>query len=194
MRLEYPAGATPLDQDETAGLRLTHITTREELNIFEQENIQQAIAWAFTGRKVDILSEAFIRQLHKRMLSDVWKWAGQYRTSNKNIGVPRERIGIELRKLIDDVKFWIEKETFSPDEIAARFHHRLVLIHPFANGNGRHARLMADLLLEKKWGHPSFSWGGASLEKEGDVRSRYIAALRAADRDDYSLLMQFVRS
>ena len=194
MQLEYPAGATPLDLDETAGLRLTHITTREELNIFEQENIQQAIAWAFTGRKMDILSEAFIRQLHKRMFGEVWKWAGHPRTSNKNIGIPYERVRIELRKLIDDVKFWIENETFPPDEIAARFHHRLVFTHPFPNGNGRHARLMTDLLLERQLGQPKFSWGGASLVQEGDVRSRYIAALRAADRDDYSLLMQFVRS
>ncbi len=194
MKSEYPAGATPLATDETAGLRLTHITTREELNIFEQQNIQQAVAWALGGRKKDIMSEAFIQQLHQRMFGDVWKWAGQYRTSNKNIGVFSGEIGIELHKLINDVKFWVEKESFSPDEIAVRFHHRLVAIHPFANGNGRHARLMTDLLLEKQLRRPKFNWGGATLEQEGSTRSRYIAALRAADQHDYSLLMQFVRS
>jgi len=150
--------------------------------------------WARGGDREGVLTEDFLRQLHKRMFGNVWKWAGQYRTSNKNIGVFSELIGTELHKLIDDIRFWIENETFPPDEIAARFHHRLVAIHPFVNGNGRHARLMTDLLLEKQLGRPRFSWGEATLEEEGRARSRYIAALRSADQGDYSLLMQFVRS
>jgi len=194
MDLEYSEGATPLDVDEAQGLRLTHITTRSELDVWEQRNIDQAVVWAFGGRKRDILSEPFIRQLHKRMLGDVWSWAGDFRKTDKNIGVPKERVGIELRKLCDDVKYWIEHESFGADEIAARFHHRLVFIHPFSNGNGRHARLITDLLLEKELGLTHFSWGGGSLNSSGECRDQYIAALRAADRGDYTLLKVFVRS
>ncbi len=194
MKLEYTDGATPLDPDDAAGLKLTHIATMEELNIFEQQNIQQAAAWAFGGREKDMLNQTYIRQLHKRMFGNVWKWAGEYRTSNKNIGVAREMIGVELRQLCDDVAYWMTQATFSPDEIAVRFHHRLVAIHPFSNGNGRHARLMADVLLERKLNCPRFSWGGANLVAPGNIRSAYIHALQMADRGDYSPLMQFVRS
>jgi len=195
MHIDYPEGATPLDPDEAEGLRLTHITTREQLNIFEAENIRRAAEQAFTARASDILSETFIRRLHREMFKSVWKWAGEFRKTNKNIGdVPREMIGIELRHLCDDVRFWIDDATFEPDEIAARFHHRLVFIHPFVNGNGRHARLITDLLLEKVLGRPRFSWGGAKLESQGEVRDAYIRALRAADRNDYAPLLDFVRS
>jgi len=152
MDFDYPDGATPLDPDETEGLRLTHITTREELNIFEAENIRAGMAWAWRSRRKDIVSESFMRLLHKKMFGQVWRWAGEFRKSNKNIGVPREMISIELRHLCEDVGWWMEHETFVPDEIAARFHHRLVAIHLFANGNGRHARMIADLLLEKRTG------------------------------------------
>jgi len=195
MHIDYPEGATPLDPDEAEGLRLTHITTREQLNIFEAENIRRAAEQAFTARVSDILSETFIRRLHREMFKSVWKWAGEFRKTNKNIGdVPREMIGIELRHLCDDVRFWIDDATFEPDEIATRFHHRLVFIHPFVNGNGRHARLITDLLLEKVLGRPRFSWGGAKLESQGKVRDAYIRALRAADRNDYAPLLDFVRS
>jgi Fic-DOC domain mobile mystery protein B len=194
MDFEYPEGATPLDADEAQGLRLTHITTLKELDIWEQRNIDQAVTWAFSGREKDILSELFIRKLHKQMFGDVWRWAGTFRTSNKNIGVMREEISIELRHLCEDTQYWIKHHTFEPDEIAARFHHRLVAIHPFANGNGRHARLITDLLLEKQLNSARFSWGGEILNDSGECRERYIAALRAADRDDYTLLSEFVRS
>lgn len=194
MGFEYPEGATPLDPDEVEGLRLTHITTREQLNIFEAENIREGIAWARRSRRKDMLDEVFISQLHRRMFGRVWKWAGAFRKTDKNIGVPKERIGIELRKLCDDVKYWIDHGSFEADEIAVRFHHRLVSIHPFASGNGRHARVMSDLLLEKRLDRPPFSWGGASLVEEGNIRSGYIQALRAADRGDYSLLFAFVRT
>ena len=157
MTIEYPDGATSLDPDEAEGLRLTHISTREELNIFEAENIRASMEWAWRMRRKDIVGESFMRLLHKKMFGKAWKWAGEYRTSNKNIGVSREMIGIELRHLCDDVNYWMAHETYLPDEIAARFHHRLVAIHPFANGNGRHARMMADLLLEKKPGTRRFS-------------------------------------
>lgn len=194
MDFKYPEGATPLDADEVQGLRLTHITTRKELDIWEQQNIQKGIDWAFGGREKDILSELVIRKLHRQMFGDVWKWAGEFRKTNKNIGVFSERIGIELRKLCDDVAYWIENSSYGKAEIAFLFHHRLVAIHPFSNGNGRHARVITDLLLEKQLDSARFSWGGETLNDSGECRERYIAALRAADKGDYTLLAEFVRS
>jgi len=194
MAFGYPDGATPLDPDEAEGLRLTHITTREELNIFEAENIRVGMEWAWRSRRKEIVSESFICLLHKKMFGKVWKWAGELRGSNKNIGVSREMIGIELRHLCDDVNYWMAHETYPPDEIAARFHHRLVAIHPFANGNGRHARMMADLLLEKRLGAKRFSWGGEEITSSNDCRRQYIEALQAADRGNYAPLLAFARS
>lgn len=194
MELEYPDGATPLDPDEAEGLLLTHITNREQLNVFEAANIGEGMLWAWRSRRKDILNESFIRQLHKKMFGDVWRWAGTFRTSNKNIGVMWEQIGIELHHLCEDVRFQIENRSYEPDEIAYRYHHRLVSIHPFSNGNGRHARLITDLLLEKKLASVRFSWGGESLISSGECRDQYIAALRAADKSDYTLIAEFVRS
>jgi len=194
MAFEYPDGATPLDPDEAEGLRLTHITNREQLNIFEAENIGAGMFWAWQSRRKDMLGEPFIRLLHKKMFGNVWKWAGVFRQSNKNIGVPREVISVELRKLCDDVKYWIEFNVYQADEIAARFHHRLVWIHPFANGNGRHARVMTDLLLERKLDAIRFSWGCEETEETNACRKRYIKALQAADNSDYLPLLAFVRS
>ena len=194
MDIEYPEGATPLYPDEAEGLRLTHITTREQLNIFEAENIREGAVWAWRSRSKNMLDEGFIRRLHRNMFGKVWKWAGNFRKTDKNIGVAKERIGIDLRELCDDVKYWIEHQSFKADEIAARFHHRLVSVHPFPNGNGRHARLMTDLLLEKGLGSERFSWGGGDYIDSGACRDRYIAALISADRGDYTLLKVFVRS
>lgn len=194
MPFDYPQGATLLDPDEAEGLRLTHITTREDLNIFEAENIRAGMEWAWRSRRKDIVSESFMRLLHKKMFGNVWKWAGEFRQSNKNIGVPRETIGIELRHLCDDVNFWLEHETYPADELAARLHHRLVAIHPFPNGNGRHARVMTDLLLEKKLDAIRFSWGSEEIEEVNECRKRYIKALQAADNGDYLPLLAFVRS
>lgn len=194
MDFDYPDGATPLDPDESEGLRLTHITTREELNLFEAENIRAGMEWAWCSRRKEIVSESFMRLLHKKMFGSVWRWAGEFRKSNKNIGVPREMISIELRQLCEDVGWWMEHETFAPDEIAARFHHRLVAIHLFANGNGRHARMIADLLLEKKLGLSRFSWGGNEISRPNECREQYVRALQAADKGDYTQLLRFVRS
>jgi len=194
MDFDYPQGATLLDPDEAEGLRLTHITTREELNIFEAENIRAGMQWAWRSRRKDMVSESFMRLLHKKMFGNVWRWAGEFRRSNKNIGVPREMIGIELRQLCDDVNYWIEHESYPADELVARLHHRLVAIHPFPNGNGRHARMMADLLLEKRLGAVRFSWGGAEISTENDCRRQYIEALQAADKHDFAPLLAFVRS
>ncbi|MDX8406185.1 MAG: mobile mystery protein B [Mariprofundus sp.] len=194
MIFEYEPDATPLDPDEAEGLRLTHITTREELNLFEAKNIHAGLEWAWRSRRKDITAERFIRLLHQKMFGDVWTWAGKFRQSNKNIGVSWENIPIELRDLCDDVRYWMEHDTYPVDELAARFHHRLVFIHPFPNGNGRHARMMTDLLLEKRLGATRFSWGGEALTVESDCRQEYVQALRAADSGDYLLLVAFVRS
>jgi Fic-DOC domain mobile mystery protein B len=194
MNFEYPEGATPLEREEAEGLLLSHISTRKELDRFEQENIIEAEKWAFKGRKKDSLTVDFFLRLHKKMFGSVWRWAGQFRTSDKNIGVPVWQISTELKKLCDDVAFWIGNATYPPDEIAARFHHRLTMIHPFPNGNGRHARLMTDILLEKVLGQPHFTWGSGNLTDAGDCRKQYIDALYAADQRDFGPLLAFVRS
>jgi len=197
MNFDYPPGATPLDPDELEGLRLSHITNRAELDRWEQDNIIEAETWAFrktNATKDTLLNVDFIRLLHKRMFRNVWTWAGEFRSSEKNIGVECWSIGSTLKILLDDVTFWIEHNAHSLDEIGAHFHHRLVAIHPFANGNGRHARLMADLLLVHLLNRPRFSWGSNNLVKAGDCRDHYIAALQAADLHDYAPLLEFVRS
>ena len=184
--------ATPLTPEETRDLIPAHIAYRRELNEAEQENITRAQAWALNRRR-DLLSEKFIQELHRQMLGDVWRWAGKFRTSERNLGIPFHEIPVALRQLLDDTKAWIELQTYPPDEIAVRFHHRLVQIHAFPNGNGRHARLMADLLVMKLGGE-RFSWGRESLRDPGAVRQRYIASLQAADNHDLGPLLAFARS
>lgn len=192
VEFDYPPGATPLDADELASLIPGHITTQVELNEWEQLNIAQGESWAHKQRK-EILNEAFLRQLHQQMFGETWKWAGEFRKSDKNIGVDWLTIGVELKKLLDDAHYQVEHASYPPDEITVRFHHRLVAIHPFPNGNGRHARLMADLLAERL-GQPRFTWGSRSLVDAGDTRQGYIAALQAADARDIAPLLGFARS
>lgn len=185
-------GATPLTADERNGLRPTHVSFRHELNELEQSNIIEADHWAFL-RKRNVLNEGFLRNLHKRMFGHVWKWAGQYRKSEKNLGVPPWQIEEQIRRALDDARFWIENETFPPDEIAVRLHHRLVFIHPFPNGNGRWSRLLADLLAVAL-GRPRLTWGRSDLRDETLVRKNYIDALHAADAHDLAPLVSFARS
>jgi Fic-DOC domain mobile mystery protein B len=184
--------STPLSAEEREGLIPSYITLRGELNEAEQANILEADTWAFS-RKRNVLAERFLSTLHKRMYGNVWRWAGTYRRSQKNIGVEHYRIPTELRALLDDCRYWVDNGTYEPDEVAARFHHRLVWIHCYSNGNGRHARLAADLLLTAL-GRAHFSWGSASLVDAGATRAAYVAALRAADGHDYGPLLAFVRS
>lgn len=186
-------GDTELTPEERESLIPSYITFRRELNEAEQANIVEAQSWAFS-RKRDVLDEALLTSLHKRMYGNVWSWAGEHRTSGKNIGdVDTYRIPTELRELLDNCRYWIDNKTYEPDEIAARFHHWLVFIHCYPNGNGRHARLATDLLLTQM-GEVHFSWGGANLVDAGEVRTRYIEALQAADRHDIGPLLGFVRS
>jgi Fic-DOC domain mobile mystery protein B len=194
--IDYIDGQTPLDDDEKEGLLIPSIATRAELDEFEQQNIEQAVQWTL-GRSFKpeiILSEDFIRAVHKRMYRDVWTWAGAFRKTNKNIGVDKWQIPIELKTLSDDAKYWYENNTFPPDEMALRFKHRLVSIHCFPNGNGRHSRLMADIIIEKIYKQPVFSWGALKYTSEGDARIAYLKAVKAADKGDYSLLLAFARS
>lgn len=187
--------ATPLTPEERRALIPTYITQRRELNEVEQIGIADADRWAFS-RKRDVLNEDFLKSLHRRMFKDVWRWAGVFRDTERNIGIEPWRIEVELRQMLDDVRYWVEHKTFPPNEIAVRFHHRLVAIHPFPNGNGRHSRLAADLLVESL-GQPRFSWGsheGGNLVAADELRRRYIAALKAADAHDIAPLLAFARS
>lgn len=181
-----PEGATPVDEDEAEALLPSHIRTREELNAWEQANILGAARWAELAR-TPALSETTIRELHRRMFDETWEWAGRYRQSDKNIGTYWATIPTEVRNLVEEGRYWIENGTCPTDEAAARLHHRLVKIHPFPNGNGRHARLWCDLLLRQN-GRPPFEWLSAELDEAGDARTAYIKALRAADDEDYGPL------
>lgn len=196
--LEYEDGQTPLDEDEKEGLLLPWVTTQGELNEVEQHNIEHAMQWTMKRRKnfkvEELLSEEFIRELHRRMFGDVWSWAGEFRKTNKNIGVDKFEISVALRMLLEDCKFWIENKTFSNDEIAIRFSHRIVAIHCFPNGNGRHSRLIADIIIEHLFGGDVFTWGEKNLIEAGKERATYLEAIRAADNGDYVLLIKFARS
>jgi len=183
---------TALSEEEREGLIPSYIALRSELNEAEQANILDAQDWAFS-RNRDVLDEKFLNNLHKQMYGNVWRWAGRYRSTGKNIGTDVYRIPMELRELLDDCRFWTMNNTYEPEEIATRFHHRLVAVHCYPNGNGRHARLAADLLLISM-GLERFSWGGKNLADVGETRKRYIAALQAADRHDIRPLLEFVRS
>ncbi len=197
INIKYPPDATPIDPDELKDLIPDYISTMGELNQLEQANIADAYVWVNKQSLEDVLNVTFILKLHEHMFHQVWKWAGKQRRSNKNIGVMKENIMNDLAQLLGNTDYWIKNKTYPPDEIATRFHHRLVQIHVFTNGNGRHSRLMTDLLL-KKCGVPKFSWGtnGAhtALEVEGKTRSEYLEALKAADNDDFDLLLKFVKS
>ncbi len=188
---KLPEGATPLDPDEAEGL-IPGLTTRGELNAFEQRNIARAVAWSRSSKKLRSTLFEFesLKLLHKRMFDETWKWAGKFRLTGKNIGVEPAQIQMQLHVLSADGNYWLDNQIFAIEECAIRFHHRLVSIHPFPNGNGRHARLVADLLLYYS-SKRVFSWGGDSLDVEGTTRQRYIQALQKADAGNYESLLNF---
>lgn len=195
MKFETIYGATPIDPNEAFGLIPKHVQNQKELNEFEHLNISLAIPWAFSQKQ--ILSASFLKKLHKKMFDQTWKWAGEYRKTQKNIGIEAYKIDTELHSLCSDVEFWIENQSFPIDEIGARFHHRLVYIHAFINGNGRHARLCADILLRSK-GAKIFSWGSLTFNNNdlasiNNMRKKYINALKEADKGDIEPLLCFVR-
>ena len=186
-------GNTALSPEEVRDL-IPNLATKEELNEWERENILRAREWALGDRTraLELAADLYVRRLHAKMFDQTWKWAGEYRHSEKNIGVPSHEIRERLMALFGDIRYWIENSTYPADEVAVRFHHRLVLIHPFPNGNGRHARLIADVLA-RKLDAPAFSWGSANLVREGEARTRYLQAIRAADDGDIHHLLKFAR-
>lgn len=188
-------GQTLIDEQEKLGLKVP-ISTQVQLNELEQLNIENAIAWTLT-RKLDstnVLSEQFVKQLHKKMYGSVWKWAGEFRKTEKNIGVKAFQISTELKYLLDDVIFWVEHQTYSPEEIAIRFKHRLVSIHCFPNGNGRHSRLMADCIMIFVFRLNAFSWNQSNLVSTTTMRKKYIGALKQADAGCIKSLIEFAKS
>jgi Fic-DOC domain mobile mystery protein B len=193
---EGPPGSTPLTQDDLAGLLPTWLATQRDLNQAEQANIERAVRWAFTGRRPvqdvgDLLTVSFSAELHKRMFGDVWRWAGQHRKVQTNIGVDSHLIDPCMKRTFDDARFWTEHRTWPVEEIAVRLHHRLVAIHPYPSGNGRQTRMLADIYLDAL-GEKRLSWGGAGdLIHRTDQRGEYLAALRSADAHDIAPLLQF---
>jgi len=186
-------GATPLDPDELEGLKFNHITTRGELNEVEQVNVQKGLMWLRRRHKRPVLSEQFVRELHRKLFGELWRWAGSFRKTEKNIGIDPLYIGVQLRCLLDDAAYWVENDTYSPIEAAARMHHRMVQIHCFPNGNGRHARIMADTYLIECFSHAPIDWAaGHDLMSSNERRDTYIRALRSADFGDYKPLLIFV--
>jgi Fic-DOC domain mobile mystery protein B len=190
--MDYPEGATPLDPDELDGLKFKHITTRGELDELEQVNIQEGLRWLARQRRKDVLTDSFAITLHRRLFGGVWHWAGTFRQTSKNIGIDPIHIPVQLRALTDDARYWIEHGTYGPIEAAVRLHHRMVFIHPFPNGNGRHARILADAMLASVYKARPIDWaGGHDLQKMNGRRAAYIAALKAADQGDIAPLLAF---
>lgn len=191
--IDTPYGATPLEDEELEGLKIPTITTRAQLDQYEQLGIMNAEVWAFGRKRKQILTRDFTMLLHRKMFGDIWTWAGTRRKTLKNIGVDASMIDVSLGELLDDVRFQIERGTYDWDERAARFHHRLVQVHVFPNGNGRHARLFTDLLLWTN-GRERFTWGERSRDTSENIRRAYISALREADQGKMKHLLEFVRS
>lgn len=186
-------GATPLDASEAEGLIPTHITTKGELNEWEHQNIMRGQQWAFARNRKDLLTEGYVRLLHRRMFDETWEWAGLYRKTEKNFGVLPNQISTGVYEVCETVKYWLQEGTFPIDEVAVRLHHRLVQVHPFPNGNGRHTRMMADLLLRRA-NQRLFTWGKMNLTNPSSMKKKYLDALKQADNGDIGPLRQFARS
>ena len=194
MKFSYANNATPINQDETFNLIPSGIITQDDLNVFEQKNIKDAEDWLFRGKNKKLkISDDFIRKIHKKMFDKTWKWAGKYRTQDMNIGTDWQRIPQDMIYLCDDLNYQLDNKIYEIDEIAVRFSHRLVLIHPFQNGNGRLSRLVADWIVWAN-GKPRLTWGNVSLTEQSEIRKKYINALKKADEHDISDLLEFARS
>jgi Fic-DOC domain mobile mystery protein B len=189
-------GDTPLTPEEERDL-IPSLTTRAQLNQIERLNINEARVWAMRRhqlRRADLVSDAFGRELHRRMFNQVWTWAGQYRQTTRNLGWEVHRIMEGVRNAFDDARAQLEHDSYPLQEVAVRLHHQLVVVHPWPNGNGRHARLIADVLIAARGGD-RLTWGeGADLTPVGDPRAQYLAALRAADQMNFRPLLEFARS
>lgn len=191
-----PQGATPLSPDDLLGLKLPHVQTRAQLNEIEAANILQGQNWVSSLKVLtldDIFSRDFVIALHKNLFGDIWQWAGTFRLRELNIGVEPKNIPIDLHNFLEDAKCWLEFKHFSDLELSARIQHKLVQIHPFVNGNGRHARIFTDIvrvfLLNKK----PLRWAKAKLEDMTTERAAYIAGLRKADGGDFSEMVDYLK-
>jgi Fic-DOC domain mobile mystery protein B len=195
LKINYTDHQTTLDEDEKDGLLIKAISTRQELDEFEQINIERAIDWTMRKRiKLSkILTQRFVCKLHCKMFDQTWKWAGEFRKTNKNIGIDKYKISVELNQVLNDCKYWIANTIFPPDEIAVRLKHRIVKIHPFPNGNGRLSRLMADVVVSHGYNLPVFTWGSKMSDSRKNIRKEYLKALFAADDGNYDLLIKFAR-
>jgi Fic-DOC domain mobile mystery protein B len=196
LEFQYNGGQTPIDEEEKEDLLLRTISTRGELDDFERRNIDLALKWSLNNSfsSDEVLSIAFIKELHYRMFSEVWSWAGKFRTTNKNIGIDKFQIEQELFKITDDCRYWISNKVYSEDEIAVRYKFRMVSIHPFPNGNGRHSRICGDILASHVLARPVFPWGGKRIQEVGETRNKYLQALYAADQGNVAALLEFARS
>ena len=190
--IQGPADATRLTPEEREGLIPSHIVFRSELNELEQQNILEATTWVF-NRVRNPFNDSFARGLHRRMFGKVWRWAGTYRTTNKNLGIDHTQFQPQIYQALDNARYWSDAKTFAPDEIAVRFHHALVSVHPFPDGNGRWSRLMADVL-SVRLGQKRFGWGKSLLRADDEMRRTYIKALQIADNHDFVQLLAFARS
>jgi Fic-DOC domain mobile mystery protein B len=193
----HAPGATPLSDEDLQGLRIPSVKTHGELNEVEAANIIRGQEWALRSRAArlpGILSDDFVQRLHEAMLGDVWTWAGEYRLTDTNIGVPHAQIREHLLNLYADARTWLEHGVYSPEEFAVRLHHRIVAVHPFRNGNGRHARLVAHIVLVRHFKRDPLPWGNSLLHAADAVRQAYIEALVAADHHDFGPLLTFARS
>jgi Fic-DOC domain mobile mystery protein B len=190
--VKTPSGATPFDVD---GLRLTHLRTREAIYDAEAENILLAYQ-KYLRRRLSPnrawFTEGFVRQVHRDMLGAVWEWGGRYRETELTIGVPAHQIREEIAKLCDDRLFWDKDKNMPIIERAARLHARLAWIHPFRNGNGRHARLITDIFLYSHR-HALPEWPHSELIQEGTPREEYLVAMKQADRGNFESLITFTK-
>ena len=196
LEFDYKDGQTPLAEEEKEALKIKAITTQGELDEFEQLNLEKAVEWTIRTKfkPKNILTEKFIKDLHKRMYGDVWKWAGKFRQTEKNIGISWIQISLELKNLLDDTKYWIENKTYTPEEITIRFKHRIVSIHCFPDGNGRHSRMMAEIIIESIFGKDIFSWHQSNMVKANEIRKAYIDALQKADNGNIEPLIEFAKN
>lgn len=196
LKYNFIEGQTILEEEEMEGLLIKTINTRSELDEFEQQNIEKAIEWTYKNKfkPEELLTDFFVRKVHFKMFGNVWKWAGKYRRTNKNIGVEKHSIAVSLRKSLDDTKYYIKHDTYPPKLIAVMLKFHIVRIHPFANGNGRLSRLMADILLQNVFDEKPFTWGRDNLSEQGKARQIYLKAIYAADQGDFMPLLEFAQS
>jgi Fic-DOC domain mobile mystery protein B len=195
LNLEFTDGQTPLDEDDKEGLLIHAIQTKGELDEFEQQNIEKAIEWTLTKKfnAEEILSENFVRTLHRKMYGNVWKWAGEFRRTEKNIGIAPTQIGVSLKQINDNCLYWINNNVYPNNEIAIRYKHEIIRIHCFANGNGRHSRLIADIIINHVFGKPVFTWGQLSHKDPNESRNSYLKALKQADENNIIPLLEFAK-